>query len=92
MLTTIGFTLTWTDFRIFENDLVRSIVVHCTWTIFEIAELYEKTLPSRLMATMVGLLPHIIASKNDAAQEDDIVHLITLYARYGRTLGEGTLQ
>ena len=67
MATTIGFTLTWIDVRIVENDLLRSIVVPWLWTTFAMAELYEEMLHSRLMVTIVGLFPHIIASKKDAA-------------------------
>ena len=59
----------------------------CLPTAFAIAEHYEETLYSLLMANLVGLLPYIISSKDEAAQEDDMLHLITWYASYRREFG-----
>ena len=54
---------------------------------FAIAEYYEETLYSLLIVTLVGPLPHKITSKDEAAEEDYILHLITWYARYRRESG-----
>ena len=68
---------------------MRCFVVPSLPTAFVVAELYDETLHSRLMEIIVGLLRHIIAGKDDSAQTDDVVYMITQYARYGGESGRG---
>ena len=68
---------------------MRRFVVPCLPAASAIAELYEEMLHSRLLAICIGRLRHITASRDDAAHESDIVHIITWYARYGREFGRG---
>ena len=63
--------------------------MRCLPTVFAIAEFYEETLHSRLIATIASLLRLLLASKDDSAQEDGIVYLITCCARYGRGFRRG---
>ena len=85
----IGSTLTWNYAGIVENNLVCRFVVRCLPTAFAIEEFYEETLHSRLIATIASLLRNFLASKDDCAQEDGIVYLITCCARNGRGFRRG---